>query len=118
MKNIRLRYVPRDFGGIDPLNRFDRLIVTADNQGKRHYRVAELEKPFEKMTAREIVAVIRKLLEMIDECQEGQEREGERKWLPHGPNSLRCPLCGKVNTNCSINNFCPSCGVEVKGGVE
>ena len=44
------------------------------------------------------------------------KKQSEGRWLRWGQDASECSLCGKVNTNCSYNNYCPNCGAYMKGG--
>ena len=48
----------------------------------------------------------------------GYRKQSEGEWLRFGQDDVQCSLCGKVNTNCNNNNFCPNCGAKMKGGEE
>lgn len=50
--------------------------------------------------------------------ENGWCKQSEGEWLRCGQDDVQCSLCGKVNTNCNNNNFCPNCGAKMKGGVE
>lgn len=45
----------------------------------------------------------------------GYRKQIEGEWLRYGYDSMKCSLCGKVNTNYNHNNFCPNCGARMKG---
>lgn len=66
MKNVQLKYDPRDPSGKDPMNLFDRLTITAEIGGETFYRICEIHKKIEQLSVQEIVEIIGELLDSMN----------------------------------------------------
>jgi rubrerythrin len=54
---------------------------------------------------------VRKSIDQTPTADVVEVRHG--RWLRYGQDYTQCPLCGAVNTNLNINNFCPNCGARM-----